>query len=313
MRKRNISSIISALLIIILVVSIVQPSGIKSTQINHADAKVLHTRENVLINITLITGDTVFVVNKSGELRVVGVRPRDSTYKNYGYAIIKAQDDLYVIPKDVNLSVFDKSLFNIAYLIREGYYKETEVPLIARTRDGELNRVINELKEDKVTLHGRVISKNLKLLSLKVRKEHVKEAFKALKGTLSRIKKVWLDKKFHVRLEDSVPLINAPEVWDLGVNGSGIKIAILDTGIAYDHPDFYFPNGTSKVISMASFIEEPSWEVGDPYDYDGHGTHVAGIAAGVGGTFDAYSLGPGVAPGALIMVGKVLNSLGYGS
>lgn len=89
------------------------------------------------------------------------------------------------------------------------------------------------------------------------------------------------------------------------IDGSGIKIAILDTGIDWTHPDFFFPNGTSKIVYNVSMVPDE-----DPYDYYGHGTHVAGIAAGTG--LASNGKFRGVAPGALIMNIKVINREGYG-
>ena len=122
---------------------------------------------------------------------------------------------------------------------------------------------------------------------------------------------IWLDRKFHVCLDQSVRIIKDPLKWaslelsfNRRINGSGVKIAILDTGIDSTHPDFYFPNGTSKIVANCSFTGEP---ITDGY---GHGTHCASIAAGTG----AASAGQyvGVAPGAALLNVKVLNNNGEG-
>ncbi|MBU0535449.1 MAG: S8 family serine peptidase [Nanoarchaeota archaeon] len=110
------------------------------------------------------------------------------------------------------------------------------------------------------------------------------------------IKSVWPDRKYYATLESSVPQIHAEEMWAKGFNGSGVKIAILDTGVDSSHPIF---NG--RVINEAVFTGENSTQ-----DGHGHGTHCAGIAAGNGDI-------KGVAPGALLMNGKVLSDLGEGS
>ena len=89
------------------------------------------------------------------------------------------------------------------------------------------------------------------------------------------------------------------------IDGSGIYIAILDTGIDWRHPDFYFPNGTSKIVYNISLVPDE-----DPYDYYGHGTHVAGIAAGTG--LASNGAFKGVAPGALLMNIKVVSREGFG-
>ncbi len=110
-------------------------------------------------------------------------------------------------------------------------------------------------------------------------------------------------------LAESVPLINANRWADQGVSGAGVRIAILDTGIDTDHPNF-----TSAIADQACFLNindgsrcpngTTEQQTGDAAEDDhGHGTHVAGIAAGQG-----QEGSPGVAPGAEIVFVKMLDS-----
>jgi subtilisin len=87
-----------------------------------------------------------------------------------------------------------------------------------------------------------------------------------------------------------------PDVWSkvwAKATGKGTTIAILDTGMN-DHPDLPTP------IASESFVSGQSWK-----DGNGHGTHCAGTALGRNGI--------GVAPGANLIVGKVLSNGGSGS
>ena len=88
-----------------------------------------------------------------------------------------------------------------------------------------------------------------------------------------------------------------------GVTGAGTGICILDTGIDATHEQF-----DTKSITWHDFVgTSPT-----PYDDHGHGTHVANIAAGDGtGGVNAPTF-RGVAPGAPLYVGKVLDSQGSG-
>ncbi|HDJ67169.1 MAG TPA: hypothetical protein ENF33_05620 [Nitrososphaeria archaeon] len=137
------------------------------------------------------------------------------------------------------------------------------------------------------------------------------------------IKSVWKPRKYRLMLDVSVPEVHAPEIWDgfrdvirEQVNGSGVVIGIIDTGIDYRHPDFWFPNGSTKILSIWDQTIDGKPPRGFRYGYEclrweieagkcperdevGHGTHVASIAAGAG--LASYK---GVAPGAYLIVVK---------
>lgn len=94
----------------------------------------------------------------------------------------------------------------------------------------------------------------------------------------------------------NIQLVRANEVWKR-VTGSGVKLAIIDTGIADDHPDL-------SVFDGASFVEGvANWN-----DDNGHGTHCAGIA---GARFNSIGV-VGVAPQSELYAVKVLNGDGSG-
>jgi minor extracellular serine protease Vpr len=141
---------------------------------------------------------------------------------------------------------------------------------------------------------------------------------------------------YEMDLQATVPYIGAGAVQNIGVDGAGITVAVLDSGIDYTHRnlggagtpaayeaaygtgindprnttrDGLFP--TSKVVAGYDFVGElwptfgPRTEDPDPIDLEGHGTHVADIIAGR----STDGLHKGVAPGASLMAVKVCSAV----
>ncbi len=105
----------------------------------------------------------------------------------------------------------------------------------------------------------------------------------------------------------NVSKVNAPAVWALGYDGEGVIVAVIDTGVNYnhvdlathvwEHPDFPFHGYNFTNNSL------------NPMDDHGHGTHCAGTVAS-DGTAGSQA---GVAPKATIMCLKVLTASGGGN
>ncbi len=171
--------------------------------------------------------------------------------------------------------------------------------------------------------------------------------------------------KYQLNNTNGVPLIGAPQVWSAAggnFHGEGIKIAILDTGIDYTHANFAGPGTAAAYAAAHAHETEPADPalfgpnapkvkggtdlVGDAYnasapagspaliphpdpnplDCNGHGSHVAGTATGLGvtaagatytGSYDsgtiannAWTIGPGVAPKADLYSVRVFGCAG---
>lgn len=108
------------------------------------------------------------------------------------------------------------------------------------------------------------------------------------------------------------PGVGALEAWEVGEEGDGQVIAVLDTGVDLTHPDLVgnlWTNpspGIDGDVHGYDFVDGD----GDPDDYNFHGTHVAGTAAASAGN----NLGvAGVAPQAEIMAVRVLDGDGSGT
>ncbi len=98
----------------------------------------------------------------------------------------------------------------------------------------------------------------------------------------------------HTYLDRSVPFVGGDIPRLEGIDGNGIKIAVIDTGVDFNHPDLLGWGPDGKVIGGYNFIQEGEL----PLDTNGHGTQVAGIIAADGQLV-------GVAPKAKILAYKV--------
>jgi len=86
------------------------------------------------------------------------------------------------------------------------------------------------------------------------------------------------DNNFEIFLDKSGPYIGTTHPMELGFDGTGIKIAVIDTGVDYNHPDLFGFGKDGKVIGGYDFVDNDD----TPIDTNGHGTEVAGIIAADG-------------------------------
>ncbi|MGM9898265.1 MAG: S8 family peptidase [Enterococcus faecalis] len=103
---------------------------------------------------------------------------------------------------------------------------------------------------------------------------------------------------------DNLEKIKAKQLWNETEQGSGIVIAIIDSGIQIDHPSL-----EENIIDRFNFTMDDNGDEKNVTDYTGHGTHVAGIIAGK----DIGNGVVGVAPKAKLLILKVIEKDGSGS
>jgi len=104
-------------------------------------------------------------------------------------------------------------------------------------------------------------------------------------------------------IEWNMKLIEVPDVWTTST-GSGVKVAVIDTGIDKDHPDLNVVGGVSFADRNPFVIKQTTkWD-----DDNGHGTHVAGTIAALNNSIGVV----GAAPDVSLYAVKVLNKDGSG-
>jgi subtilisin family serine protease len=254
-------------------------------------------------SITLITGDRV-IVAPDGRTSVERAPGRAGTR----FLSHRVAGHHYVIPVDalplVQGGRLDQRLFDLTALRDFGYTGEAELPLLlayprsgnrkgpaaARAATGGTARVARDLG-------------GVSALAVRAQRTARAELWTSLTtGTAAArtlrpgVERVYLDGKRKLDLDVSVPQIGAPTAWQAGLDGTGVTVAILDSGIDATHPDF-----AGKIVAAENFTPDPNTD-----DLVGHGTHVASIIAGSG----AKSGGKykGVAPGAKLAIGKVCST-----
>ena len=102
------------------------------------------------------------------------------------------------------------------------------------------------------------------------------------------------ENEFRTYLQRSAPFVGTDIPRIDGIDGSGIKVAVIDTGVDFNHPDLFGWGEDGKVIGGFNFIQEGQ----PPLDTNGHGTQVAGVIAADGQI-------TGIAPKAKILAYKV--------
>jgi serine protease AprX len=171
----------------------------------------------------------------------------------------------------------------------------SKVPVIVQANDD-----INVLSQEAIAgLAGCRIKKKLPLINAfatEVNEEGLKLLVKD-----ADIKRIWYDAEVKALLDVASFTVNAEPIWQDGLTGKGVVVAVLDTGI-YNHPDL-----SGRIEWFRDFVNNRN----KAYDDNGHGTHVAGDIASSGDSSAGRYRGP--APDAGLVGVKVLSNAGMGS
>ncbi|TWD17458.1 subtilase family protein [Streptomyces sp. T12] len=257
--------------------------------------------------IQLITGDRISV---DAEGDIVSLRPAKGR-EGIPVRVESTGGHTYAVPEDVRSLItggrLDRRLFDVTTLSEPAYAKaglrlivmyESARPVVRTALrsvpEAEVHRTLSSINADAITTSA---SGSARLWS-----EITDGPARAGDRTVAAgIASVWLDAVVQADLDRSVPQIGGPDAWAAGFDGTGSRIAVLDSGVDTTHPDL-----AGQVVAERNFSDAP-----DTRDLYGHGTHVASIAAGTGAKSDGKY--KGVAPGARVLSAKVLNDTGSGT
>ncbi|MHB9856768.1 S8 family serine peptidase [Streptomyces sp. YIM S03343] len=257
--------------------------------------------------VTLITGDTVSLSTGPDGKQAVEVR-RGAGRESATFLSSERGGEVSVLPADaiplIQAGRLDPALFNVSQLVKQGYTdaRTGTTPVIAtyekgsKTPDGT-RRTLALPGIDGAALSARKSTAFWADVAPALGTEPTTASARRLGDGIG---KIWLDAQVKASLDVSVPQIGAPEVWQSGYDGTGVKVAVLDTGVDAGHPDL-----AGRIAESRSFVPDESVQ-----DGHGHGTHVASTIVGSGAASDGRR--KGVAPGAELLVGKVLDNAGEG-
>ncbi|MFD4948687.1 S8 family serine peptidase [Streptomyces sp. NPDC058409] len=265
---------------------------------------------NTARTVTLVTGDKVTVTDLGAGRKSVAVeRPEGATG-----AVRSDMSDgrITVVPDEarpyLQAGVLDAELFDVTALIEQGLGDPSSdgLPLIvtytknARSATPHGARQVRGLP----SIGGAALKSSKSGEFWRTVASDVTSGARGATSGRARLSggvaKIWLDARVDAAMEASNAQIGTPAAWEAGLTGKGVKVAVLDTGVDLTHPDL-----KDRVSETKSFIDGE--EVADRH---GHGTHVSSTVGGSGAASDGKE--KGVAPGATLAVGKVLNNQGSG-
>ena len=263
--------------------------------------------------VTLVTGDVVRV-SKTGSGQTMATVQR-SPRSTGGVQTYNLGDDLYVVPDEVLPYLasgrLDQRLFDVTGLIDQGYDDTAAkaLPLIATygaaTRLSGAAHVApqgSKKVNDLPSINGTALAADKDTVDTFWDAVTPDAPAQVAAGRLADgITKLWLDGKVEANLAATTAQIGAPQAWAAGQDGTGMTVAVLDTGVDLTHPDL-----ATQVSQAVSFV--PGQDAGDR---NGHGTHVASTIAGTGAA-SAGGVEKGVAPGAKAARGQGPRRLGLG-
>ncbi|MFD0312826.1 S8 family peptidase [Streptomyces flavalbus] len=283
---------------------------------SHASAQPVASRTGEPTRtVTLVTGDQV-TIDRRDRVTVEPARGREHVV----FSTRRVDGHVHVVPADAELPLargrLDARLFDVTALVAMGYddRQRADLPLIV-THDKGAVLPAPDMVQAGATVEHRLPAVNGSAVSAP--KSHAAALWETLtagradgrgrsphagrRTVAAGVDRVWLDGRRRAVLDRSGPQIGTPAAWREGLDGTGVTVAVLDTGIDAGHPDL-----RGRIAAERNFSDDEDTE-----DRNGHGTHVASTVAGSG----AASAGShrGVAPGARLLNGKVLDESGYGN
>jgi|GEM_PF-602684 len=231
--------------------------------------------------VTLVTGQPIRIVGTEAN---PAIRAVDGSQ----IRIVRFANRTYVFPADVDLITYDRSLFRLETLLERG--ADDPLPVLLDANASVASAPVPGLDNARYLDSADVVAADLDPAT-------AAEPLAQLVAE-GRVQSVSFDGAV-----ETVPVSPSTASQLAGrstLTGAGVRIAVLDTGVDATHPDL---NGS--VVDRVDFVEPNGTDA--PLDPNGHGTVVAGLAAGSGIANASYA---GVAPGADLIDVRVMDERG---
>lgn len=172
-----------------------------------------------------------------------------------------------------------------------------ELPVIVRVKENDTDK-LNSLAH---RMEGKV-KRSLPLVDAIALNMSLEEVDRLSKDP--NVEYISYDSKVFALLDIANASIGSSFPREMGLTGEGVTVAVIDTGVS-PHNDLIRPR--NRIVGFKDFVNDRT----NPYDDNGHGTHVAGIIASNG--FSSKGKYKGVAPNSTILAVKALDDAGSGN
>ena len=293
---RNLRRIVCLLVALSLMLSVLaRPLAVSAAGVPALSADTVRTAREAYLNAKTLTtksDSTRAKVDTSDDTMLAGVR----------------------VPPEIAVDLASRDTLDVIVTIPGvpslAQYAAQHGTSLSRMASVDAVPVVAAERQAQEQVIGQITSAGVQLLNLKrsdvlvntVSGTVAKNEFATLVGAVG-VANVHIARIYTVDDTHSNPLIGSGPsgVWaDPGVDGTGMYVGVVDTGVDYHHPDFggtpssTFP--TAKIVAGYDFGDSDT----DPMDYNGHGSHVSGIIAADGADLK------GVAPKAKIVFAKIV-------
>lgn len=321
LNRKGFKKLLSSLLIFILIFTLFQPAfSHAQTNTNIQSSKQVNSDERI--------SQLKNIINQQKELL------KKDPYLDSSLKMAKSDGEVKVI---VQLSEEPVALAKGKQTVKGKSFSQKQASTVKNKVLNQQARFEKQLKAEKINYKkGFTYHQAFNGMSLTVNKSELQKLLK-INGVVSihpdeevHALEVKKDDTVKAAMMDSNPHLKIPEIWKLGYEGQGVKVAVLDTGIDYNHPELkdVYKGGHNFIIHGSNYARDRAED--DPYEttpedrpdnmpefdedgdafYTSHGTHVAGIIAAQGN--NKYNI-KGVAPKVDLYAYRVLGAYGSGS